>query len=139
MSKAISRRPQFLEYRKSHHGRIANYDTSNIPETTETVVSSLPTVAKQDPFPQGEAYNDLEDGVSVTSYAETVFGDDALCTPKIPETAKNGEIFQCPYCFLIIGDINNKLQWKRHVFNDLQPYICIYPECISADDFFAST
>ena len=46
LGKAISRRRQFLEYRKSHHQRIA--DTSNIPETTETVVSSLPTVAKQD-------------------------------------------------------------------------------------------
>jgi hypothetical protein len=47
LGKAISRRRQFLEYRKNHHARIAGPEASMDPEDTGTVVSSLPTAAKQ--------------------------------------------------------------------------------------------
>ena len=114
---AITRRRQFIEYRKSHHERVARPEVSDGIDDSETVVSSLPTVVKQD---QGllvsELLSNLEDrsdaGESVTSYAETVAGDDALLVPKMPEAALDGAMFECPYCFAIIDGIHTRPQWK---------------------------
>lgn len=119
LGKAISRRRQFLEYRKTHHERIASLEVSNVPEDTGTIVSSLPTVAKQDQGFQAsvkpeivELDNQSEDGISETSYAETIVGENALFVPKLPEAAQGGAMFECPYCFMIIGGIHSRLQWK---------------------------
>jgi hypothetical protein len=119
LGKSVARRRQFLEYRKVHQERIASHEVANVPEDTATVVSSLPTVAKQD---QGlhtlmksevvELDNQSEAGISETSYAETIAGIDTLLVPKMPEAAEGGAIFECPYCFMIIGGIHSRLQWK---------------------------
>jgi hypothetical protein len=114
LGKAISRRRQFLEYRKNHHQRLTASDDRNIEEGAAevTVVSSLPTVARQDKVPSIENDMPILDEGSVTSYAETVFNQDTLCTPKMPEAAIDGAAFECPYCFMIVSQIHNKLQWK---------------------------
>jgi hypothetical protein len=119
LGKAIARRRQFLEYRKVHQERIASQEVSNVPEDTGTVVSSLPTVAKQDQglhvsmIPEAvEPDNQSEAGVSETSYTETIAGNDTLLVPKMPEDAEGGAMFECPYCFMIIGGIHSRLQWK---------------------------
>lgn len=144
LGKAISRRRQFLEYRKAHHERTASLGVSNVPEDTGTVVSSLPTVAKQyqglraSAIPEiAEPDNQSDAGVSETSYAKTISSENALFVPEMPEAAQGGAIFECPYCFMIIGGIHSRSQWKRHVFTDLQPYICLHQECVSADETFA--
>lgn len=119
LGKAISRRRQFLEYRKTHHEQIASVELSNVPEDTGTVVSSLPTAAKQDPgihisqdpdIPEPD--NQLEDAISETSYAETIACENILPFPKMPDTAQGGSMFECPFCFMIIGGIRNRSQWK---------------------------
>jgi hypothetical protein len=119
LGKAISRRRQFLEYRKSHHDRIANLDAPSVPEDTGTVVSSLPTVAKQNEGLQAPARHDIielenqsDAGASETSYAETVASGNALFVPMLPEAAQDGALFECPYCFMIIGGIHGRLRWK---------------------------
>ena len=119
LGKAISRRRQFLEYRKAHHERIASLEVSNAPTDIETVVSSLPTMAKQGQWLQaklnsGTDESDIqsEAGVSETSYAETTMGENTLLFPKVPEAAQDGAMFECPYCFMIIGSVYSKFQWK---------------------------
>jgi hypothetical protein len=119
LGKANSRRRQFLEYRKTHHERIASREVSNVSEDNGTVVSSLPTVIKQDQGLQAsvkpeivEADNRSEAGVSETSYDETVAGENVSLVPKMPEAALQGAMFECPYCFMIIGGIHSRLQWK---------------------------
>lgn len=114
LGKAISHRRQFLEYRKSHQKRIAS-----VGDDTATVVSSLPTVAKQDQDPAApmkseilDSDNKSEAGASQTSYAETVANEDTLFIPKMPEAAQDGALFECPYCFMIIGGIQSRFQWK---------------------------
>ena len=118
---AITRRRQFLEYRKSHHEQIAEIkeiDDFKTMERDGPVVSSLPTVVKQDQgvraFLQATATADhqSDSGDSLTSYAETVAGEDVLLVPKMPEAAQEGGLFQCPYCYMILGNIHNRLQWK---------------------------
>ncbi|KAH7405701.1 hypothetical protein DE146DRAFT_649443 [Phaeosphaeria sp. MPI-PUGE-AT-0046c] len=142
LGKANSRRRQFLEYRKKQHEEIANLQS--IEGDNKTVISSLPSAIKRNEDLQNTAgceaariVDDLDDRESLTSYAETVANEDALFVPAMPENAAGGSLFECPYCFLIVEGIHNRMQWKRHVYTDLQPYICLHPECISADETFA--
>jgi hypothetical protein len=36
--------------------------------------------------------------------------------------------FECPICFEVIF-IQNPFDWTSHVHDDLQPYVCIFPDC----------
>lgn len=117
LGKANSRRRQFLEYRRSQHEKIASLQT--IEGDNKTVVSSLPSAIKHDKNLQNTAgseaayaMGDLDDRGSLTSYAETVANEDALLVPTMPENAKGGSLFECPYCFLIVDGIHNRMQWK---------------------------
>ncbi|ORY17090.1 hypothetical protein BCR34DRAFT_60772 [Clohesyomyces aquaticus] len=51
-------------------------------------------------------------------------------TPNRP-MGTDGEVlanFECPYCSTV-QQIASDETWQKHVLTDLQPYICIYPEC----------
>ncbi|KAI8633213.1 hypothetical protein F5Y19DRAFT_417157 [Xylariaceae sp. FL1651] len=59
--------------------------------------------------------------------------------PRIPDLSdmildgvslQYGELFECPYC-RTIQNVANRLEWKRHVFFDLQPYVCTFEHCLS--------
>ncbi|GFF56548.1 putative Pfs, NB-ARC and TPR domain protein [Aspergillus udagawae] len=43
--------------------------------------------------------------------------------------------FKCPYC-LLTKMITSDHNWEKHVLEDLQPYVCTYPECELFDQFF---
>ncbi|KIL84909.1 hypothetical protein FAVG1_11779 [Fusarium avenaceum] len=54
--------------------------------------------------------------------------------PDIPEGATNGP-FKCPFCSMIIS-ISSRSSWKKHVFSDLNPYICIEESCPAPNQNF---
>lgn len=108
LGKAITRRRQFLKYRKNHHDIIANHEASGGPEDTGTVVSSLPTVAKDNQGLEALIRHDFikleiqsDAGASETSYAETVASGNTLFVPRLPDATQDGALFECPYCFMI--------------------------------------
>jgi hypothetical protein len=124
LGKANSRRRQFLEYRQAHHERIARVEVVDATGDTGTVVSSLPTLLRQHQelwtsvtpgFPDADTQSDT--GVSETSYAETVADEHALFVPIMPEAAQGGAVFECPYCFMLVRGIHNRLQWKYVYFS----------------------
>jgi hypothetical protein len=45
-----------------------------------------------------------------------------------PELPMKGAPFKCQFCFSIIS-IPDQRSWMSHVFADLMPYICFYPDC----------
>ena len=45
--------------------------------------------------------------------------------------------FLCPYC-AITQHIKSDLVWRKHVFDDLQPYVCTYAGCGLEDHYFAN-
>jgi hypothetical protein len=61
---------------------------------------------------------------------------------SVPSRPKNDdgqelEQFECPYC-LLTKNVSNDRRWKKHVLEDLQPYVCTYGDCELYDHFFES-
>ncbi|KAH8424891.1 uncharacterized protein LDX57_002636 [Aspergillus melleus] len=76
---------------------------------------------------------------SITSYATSLPGanEETLRVPNPPSKLSDGtkfeygEPFECPYC-RNIRIVQDRSQWKRHVFEDLQPYVCTAETCTSS-------
>ncbi|KAI0008187.1 hypothetical protein F4779DRAFT_588198 [Xylariaceae sp. FL0662B] len=71
-----------------------------------------------------------------SSYAETVMtynGIDGQKTriPPIPDEGKNGKRFPCVACGRMVT-IRTNSAWKRHLYLDLQPYVCLDTSCSNA-------
>ncbi|KAL9110446.1 MAG: hypothetical protein Q9227_004990 [Pyrenula ochraceoflavens] len=55
---------------------------------------------------------------------------ETIDTPPPPPLEKGAKYFQCPYCCLLVGaDKATEAAWRAHVVNDLQPFVCIEPNC----------
>ncbi|KAJ5711453.1 hypothetical protein N7488_005609 [Penicillium malachiteum] len=138
ISSAMARQRAVLKYRERHHEKLSKgIDPESDGKSTvlsETVVTD---VLKEIP----SQINDLisEAGVSETSYGGTLLegtGSDAPKIPPRPKGAENGP-FECPYCFYIIT-AKDKKSWARHIFRDLMPYVCIFPECPTPNKLYES-
>ena len=68
---------------------------------------------------------------SHTSFLSSVVanGDTSVQVPKTPSAVSRGEAFNCDICGATLRNIRNRIDWKRHIFEDLQPYICTFPSC----------
>jgi hypothetical protein len=72
---------------------------------------------------------DSQSFASQTSYAQALLnGEEGMVLPPPPLESEDEAPFECPYCFVIIS-ISGNNAWARHVFNDLMPYICVFPDC----------
>jgi hypothetical protein len=62
----------------------------------------------------------------------------AIAVPKMPVASGSttDDAFVCPYCCSPQRVMSEEL-WKKHVFNDLKPYICTFPSCELEDQIFA--
>ena len=61
-----------------------------------------------------------------------------LKIPAMPKAAESGKSFRCTVCGEKQKDIINQTEWKKHVFADLQPYICTFQDCKGGIDSFAT-
>ena len=107
------------------------------PSAVATTVNTQTTVAT---FLEKEnEAADVEDALSETSSATSgsISDDGALRLPPPPKGALDGEPFECPYCY-DMTTVRSMLSWKKHVFRDLQPYICTFVECNRPNRVFAS-
>ncbi|KAL3468894.1 hypothetical protein BJX99DRAFT_242539 [Aspergillus californicus] len=51
--------------------------------------------------------------------------------PRLPDGGEHGRTFRCTYCGKRIS-CKTRIQWKIHVFADLQAYICTHDTCKDA-------
>ncbi len=67
---------------------------------------------------------------SHSSFLSSALGDPKtkLRVPKMPEGTEWGSPFACPYCASMI-DVHSRVDWKLHVYSDLQAYICTHEAC----------
>ncbi|KAJ5354972.1 uncharacterized protein N7496_012184 [Penicillium cataractarum] len=128
---AISQRRAILRYRERHHLKLGKGLERAIEDRSDAVSTKMSdTVAtnfvEQPPTHVGF---DSQSLVSQTSYAQTLLnGEEGMVLPPLPAESEDGTPFECPYCFVIIS-ISGDNQWARHVFDDLMPYICVFPDC----------
>ncbi|KAI1488984.1 hypothetical protein F5X96DRAFT_42443 [Biscogniauxia mediterranea] len=74
-----------------------------------------------------------------TIYAEShIAGRSSTKVPPVPNSP--GVLFECPYCHmkLIRSVMEDRNNWKRHVFRDLRPYSCSFPDCSNPAKLFAT-
>ncbi|KAM5382815.1 hypothetical protein ACJZ2D_002206 [Fusarium nematophilum] len=74
-------------------------------------------------------------------YAETVmtYRDEgrSVHIPPIPPDAKEGIPFECLACGLKVRATNNSA-WKKHLYSDLQPWLCLDVNCQAGHEPFAT-
>ncbi|KAK3377949.1 hypothetical protein B0H63DRAFT_562026 [Podospora didyma] len=87
-------------------------------------------------------YRDSGIGTSIAptlSYAETLMSYNhegrSVTIPPLPVEAKTGSAFSCIACGQMVR-IKNNSAWKRHIYLDLQPYLCIDITCTHSNATF---
>jgi hypothetical protein len=143
LGKAISRRRQYLQYRKEHRSKLEmGLDTQRLevlsseprsalqaPQSefevaASTVASSLPSRMKT--IVNSTEYLDLDkefpDETSQTSFASSSYGAFRLRPPCPPRASSDGEPFECPLCFRFTS-VRKVREWNKHMYRDLQPYV----------------
>ncbi|EEQ91496.2 uncharacterized protein BDCG_06616 [Blastomyces dermatitidis ER-3] len=146
LGKAITKRREYLKGRERHHEKFALgdeptatalvEDTSNTEAARRTLLSeTTATTFIYGAAAVGDA--DIGPALSETSYASTVGDDTKLHLPPLPEEAEsNPEGFECPYCYYLIS-VRGPLSWARHVFDDLQPYVCTFRDCSTPNQVYS--
>ncbi|RDL40556.1 uncharacterized protein BP5553_00535 [Venustampulla echinocandica] len=121
-----------------NHQEVA-IDLPRIEAKTSTVATTVLTQTTASEFVGGTTDFEVESdsGQTSTSYATTVSQGGRLCIPPPPRDSIGGRPFECPYCFTIVG-IRTTHAWKKHVFRDLQPYVCTFETCAKASRMFDS-
>ena len=128
LGKAITQRRMYLAYRERHAAKLRQGLTSateKMSVLSETVATS-PEVPNVD-FP----------GASQTSHAPTLMGHGNLSVPHPPKDSLGDEPFECPFCYHIIA-ISTTQSWTRHVFQDLQPYVCMKMDCTKPQKLYTT-
>ncbi|KAK8225708.1 hypothetical protein HDK77DRAFT_458786 [Phyllosticta capitalensis] len=108
-------RREYLDYREAQTKPHQRMSTSVTRERTHPK-SSAPEVVLL-----GENPSNDEDSSDESTENELEIG-------KSLPPVHLGEPFQCPLCFLNISVPNNK-SWKKHIAEDLCPYICTFDQC----------
>lgn len=132
LGQAISQRRAILRYRERHHAKLTRGISRAFNDHADTESTAMSdTIATEfvellGPEPLSD---DQRTVASQTSYAQSlVWGSGGISIPPTPEGFESDVPFECPYCFCIVS-MPSTLGWARHVFNDLMPYVCIFPDC----------
>ncbi|KAH7386953.1 hypothetical protein DE146DRAFT_635725 [Phaeosphaeria sp. MPI-PUGE-AT-0046c] len=88
-----------------------------------------------------QSLDEIVDTKSVTSYAVTVkdLHGRGVELPPPPRAADGEKDFECPFCYIICpARYGRGRAWRTHLLQDLQPYICTYPDCVGFEQLFRS-
>ena len=135
---AITLRRQYLRYRERHRVKLnQGLDVGTENNAAPSVVLSDTVVTGVEPW-----HIDFQDKApasvgSQTSYAPSMLVGGALVIPSPPKESSGGAPFECPYCFVIIS-VDGTPAWHKHVFQDLQPYICTVAACSTPHTLFST-
>ncbi|PKK44968.1 hypothetical protein CI102_11366, partial [Trichoderma harzianum] len=140
LAMSMSRRRQYIKYREEHSKKLAHglLDEPGEGENATTIASSIPKKLKDEEnaamFTKMDTLFDNMSEFSGTSYANSNAATNELRVPNIPKEYINGP-FLCPICHTLIV-INDRNSWKKHVFRDLQPYVCLFDNCSSPSQLY---
>lgn len=131
LTTAISKRRSNLKYFERHHkklGRGIKVPGNDAGDESATFYSSTLATTFREPS-LAEIDKASISHASETSYAPSLFsGDSHVTIPPAPPESVDGKPFECPYCYIIVT-ISNSRDWVKHVFQDLEPYVCVFEDC----------
>ncbi|RGP58884.1 ankyrin repeat protein [Fusarium sporotrichioides] len=145
----ISKQRKVIQYRQEHRASLAKEsvhqsgagDTATVVATTYQERDSLEA---SNQVPKGVSSSRMSAFTSATSFQSLEDGEGAgRSIPDLSDITLDGvqlqygEPFECPYC-RTIQIAENRQQWKRHVFTDLQPYMCTFRNCKSGNKSFST-
>jgi hypothetical protein len=147
MGKAISKRRQYLKYREHHAAKLAQ----GLPERSDSTTAFSETTASTfiDPVVRPDLagrvaesadISNVGDTMSETTYATLSRDSHRLRLPPMPKEASTGQAFECPLCRKIAQFETSRTThaWTKHVFSDLQPYMCTFDDCENVEEIFES-
>lgn len=106
---------------------------SSIGKKTATTSTSVSGPNFDYAFPRARPRRLVKDLRSQATYTSVVSKDQGergwLKIPSMPRETNSGKAFRCTVCGDSQNDIFNWTEWKKHVFTDLQPYICTFANC----------
>ncbi|KAH6622381.1 hypothetical protein C7974DRAFT_398175 [Boeremia exigua] len=88
-----------------------------------------------------QSLDDMVDMKSMTSHAVTVtdIHGKSVNLPAPPKCTDGDRDFECPYCYIICpARYGRGRSWRTHLLQDLQPYVCTYPDCEASEQLFRS-
>ncbi|KAL8655054.1 MAG: hypothetical protein Q9226_003195 [Calogaya cf. arnoldii] len=138
---ANTRRRQYLKYRERHALKLKQGINSALADMDDNATSDLglsETIAT-DVQNWNVRFDDIasQSGISQTSYAPTLMGGGDITIPTPPRHSRGGAPFECPYCYFIIT-VTSTRSWNRHVFDDLQPYVCLDKTCTTPHKLYTT-
>jgi len=141
LGNAIAYRRHYIRYRQEHRQRLgasASYapelEGNDMAAEWVTVATTFAEIRSQDQPLEVPSSSKTGSAVSTaTSFISTCDGEsipglDRLFLEGVQ--LRYGEPFECPFC-RTIQTLGNEQDWRRHVFNDLQPYVCTAEDCSS--------
>jgi uncharacterized Zn-finger protein len=139
LGSAITKRRMLLSYRERHHQKLAHGLDSAIDNQEDEESLGLSQTLATDFKEAALGISDTASatGASQTSYAKSLEGGGDITVPAPPKESDNQREFLCPYCFIVIT-IKDQRDWIHHVFRDLEPYVCISPDCPKAEELYDS-
>ncbi|KAL8966516.1 MAG: hypothetical protein Q9183_003341, partial [Haloplaca sp. 2 TL-2023] len=139
LARAMFRRRRYLKYRERHASKLSQ----GIDHEAQQARSDGSVILSETVATNIRNWNiDFDDtasnsGISQTSYASTLLSGDHITIPAPPKASNDGAPFECPYCYIVIT-VKNRAAWNRHVFRDLQPYVCTEISCVIPDRLYAT-
>ena len=132
--------PDFTETTKSSADPSSIF--SSVGGQTHTTGTSVSNNAFDYAFPVARKRRVDKDLKSQATYTSVMTNDQGergwLKIPAMPKAVESGKNFRCTVCGEKQKDIINQTEWKKHVFADLQPYICTFQDCKGGIDSFAT-
>ncbi|KAL5321570.1 hypothetical protein ACEPPN_009530 [Leptodophora sp. 'Broadleaf-Isolate-01'] len=100
-----------------------------LPKITFVAVSEFQDSGLGSSLPERSTYTATV--ASHSSFQTTADEKDSgsLRVPATPKQVSDGEPFSCQICGQFLSNIRNRVDWRRHVFADLKPYLCTFLGC----------
>jgi hypothetical protein len=134
--------PSLPSLRHFHISRDASAEPVQLPSTatSETGKSSADHTIFSGPISTGYTMSTGIGAESESELASTVgWTNTCFIIPPPPVSLQDRNRFTCPYCMMEItvgDDLKSDEDWCRHVFSDLEPYLCTFKDCVRANKTF---
>ncbi|KAK4219486.1 hypothetical protein QBC37DRAFT_136615 [Rhypophila decipiens] len=148
LGNVTAQRRHTIQYRQTHRESLAQIHSH---DETKTLTGSGSATTFEEPslisgldWPLPTSGSSRLSVLTTATYFNSNFDGEGIMGRKIPDLSdmvlegvrlEYGSLFECPYC-RTIQVAENRLDWKRHVYADLQPYVCTFEDCRSATTYF---